>query len=228
MKQLFTFYPHRFLLVVVMLLLVFNYAKAKDGDTFLKKSPDFKLEPTDESIVGIQLGYVSRQMRADGEVMPFLGGDKVLSHGVKVGLVINPTIRYGLGFRTGLAMDWVMRYHDKVAYNDINLSVPLQVSWRIEPISKFSIALFTGPVLDFDCFHGVKAKGHKLDKYDYWDGNKHYEGFNMLWGVGLAFQYKSVRLGIDTEWGMVNKHKNTLYDKVFWHKPLSVSITTFF
>ena len=66
-----------------------------------------------------------------------------------------------------------------------------------------------------------------------------YEGFNCLWGFGIAAQYNGWRLAFDAGVGMVDKYMQEIYWGDQWdyyfghvngliHKPMTLSIAYMF
>ena len=219
----------------------------EQAQTTNSKKLQFNPQPSDNYIVGLTVGYAGRQMKIDGDKYPLWMGEKnKMTSGFMFGLTVNPTFKYGIGLRTGLFLNYSReseKDHGETYYfNDVTLSMPLQISYRYEIIKKLSVMLYTGPVFDFGAFANTNiweyeydiAKNDNLYTPEVWErfsGNKKYIGFNCSWGIGAGIQWDRLRLDIGGEFGMVNKCKD-MYDHtettLKWNKPIYVMLTCFF
>ncbi|MBQ0154607.1 MAG: hypothetical protein KBS70_07475 [Bacteroidales bacterium] len=149
--------------------------------------------PTDKFICSLEFGYISKSRKIDGDKQAFLGGSKKYTPGFRFGLGINPTFKYGLGFKTGLYMDYV-HYADRDDH-DIAFNIPLQVSYRYEFVKNLSAFIYLGPALDFELWNDSKGGVYDTDFFDF------------QFGIGAGIQYKRLRFTVGGEFGMV-KHDN--------------------
>lgn len=163
--------------------------------------------PTDKFICSLEFGYISKSWKRDGDKYAFLGGDKKYTPGFRFGLGINPTFKYGLGFKTGLYMDYV-HYSDRDDH-DIAFNIPLQVSYRYEFVKNLSAFIYLGPALDLEFWR---------------DGYGIYDDENLVdlqFGIGAGIQYKRLRFTVGGEFGMI---KND-WSKANRQKPIMVGLS---
>ncbi len=86
--------------------------------------------------------------------------DRNYSTGLQVGLTFNPEFVYGIGLKTGLLYECaIYNYSSSYSKKDYSeksssvdsdhaMSIPLQISWRVEVYDELSLFLYTGPVFD--------------------------------------------------------------------------------
>ncbi|MBQ9439795.1 MAG: outer membrane beta-barrel protein [Paludibacteraceae bacterium] len=208
--------------------------------TVCAQDSSWRFEPTEKRDFGFTFAWITKQYKYDGNKYAFLTGkENKFSHGLRVGFVANPTFKYGLGFRTGLNVEYCYAKttrieNDEMWHNeefdmylhDFALSVPLQPSFRMEVAKDFQILIYTGPVFDFEVCQLTRIHGETLDDY-YKDADDKWDGFNCLWGVGGGIQYKCVRVDAGTEFGLVKK-KDMLGDTFKWNKPVYVALSFLF
>lgn len=183
----------------------------------------FGSKPSDKFSCGIELGYLSKQTSSNGNLRSFAGtADPSYSPGFRFGFLINPTFKYGLGFKSGFYMDYVNNTESQTGLqygmHDIGFAVPLQVSFRYELVRKLSFMFFTGPVFDMELFW---QRGTQADIYSSEDF------FDVQWGVGAGIQYGRARLMVGGEFGMVNQN-NSNGPSVFRQKPVYVTMAIMF
>ena len=220
-------------------------------------SLDEKFKPS-KYIVGFTVGYVTKQIHetTSGIRMRsslFLQDPGKMTHALRAGFSINPIFKYGLGFRTGVYMEYarelsrknaLLTQNNKYKYEmqDITMSVPVQFACRLGD-DDFSVMLYTGPVFDFGVWERlditeVASNKTVMNEDNYKSGNT-YEGFNALWGVGAGIQYSRFRLDIGGEFGMVKKDNSYIAQVIeaassdytfssYWSKPVYVTLTCFF
>lgn len=218
-----------------------------------KKESNFKLQfnpqPSDNYWFGLTVGYVSKNMKATayGESATgsfiFAGeSGKTFTPAMRLGLTMNPTFKYGIGLRTGLFFEYGIESLPEAAEtpageivdmtgHDIGLSVPLQLSYRYEVISKLSLMLYTGPIFDFGLARIASypgAESENIYAYDIYSGQPGYSGFNCLWGIGAGIQWDHLRLDIGGDFGMVNKYPSGGSARLNWNKPVYVTLTWLF
>lgn len=163
--------------------------------------------PTDKFICSLEFGYISKSWKRDGDKYAFLGGDKKYTPGFRFGLGINPTFKYGLGFKTGLYMDYV-HYSDRDDH-DIAFNIPLQVSYRYEFVKNLSAFIYLGPALDLEFWR---------------DGYGIYDDENLVdlqFGIGAGIQYKRLRFTVGGEFGMIKNDRS----KANRQKPIMVGLS---
>lgn len=150
--------------------------------------------PTDKFTCSLEFGYISKSWKYEGDKYAFLGGDKKYTPGFRFGLGINPTFKYGLGFKTGLYMDYV-HYADRDNH-DIAFNIPLQVSYRYEFVKNLSAFIYLGPAFDFEVWNS------STDLYEPEDF------FDLQFGIGAGIQYKRLRFTVGGEFGMIKDDRN--------------------
>ncbi len=163
--------------------------------------------PTDKFICSLEFGYISKSWKYEGDKYAFLGGDKKYTPGFRFGLGINPTFKYGLGFKTGLYMDYV-HYSDRDDH-DIAFNIPLQVSYRYEFVKNLSAFIYLGPALDLEFWR---------------DGYGIYDDENLVdlqFGIGAGIQYKRLRFTVGGEFGMIKNDRS----KANRQKPIMVGLS---
>lgn len=163
--------------------------------------------PTDKFICSLEFGYISKSWKYEGDKYAFLGGDKKYTPGFRFGLGINPTFKYGLGFKTGLYMDYV-HYSDRDDH-DIAFNIPLQVSYRYEFVKNLSAFIYLGPALDLEFWR---------------DGYGIYDDENLVdlqFGIGAGIQYKRLRFTVGGEFGMIKNDRS----KANRQKPIMASLS---
>ncbi|MCQ2361322.1 MAG: outer membrane beta-barrel protein [Paludibacteraceae bacterium] len=102
--------------------------------------------------------------------------DRNYSTGLQVGLTFNPEFVYGIGLKTGLLYECAI-YQNSTSYSkkgislktseissDHAISIPLQISWRVEVYDELSLFLYTGPV--FDIHLGQYSHSSESGKYE--------------------------------------------------------------
>lgn len=172
--------------------------------------------PTDKFICSLEFGYISKSGKIDGDKQAFLGGSKKYTPGFRFGLGINPTFKYGLGFKTGLYMDYV-HYADRDAH-DIAFNIPLQVSYRYEFVKNLSAFIYLGPVLDLEMWSSYAGKYESIERlYDPDDF------LDVQFGIGAGIQYKRLRFTIGGEFGMRNWGNDNY--KSYRQKPIMVGLS---
>ena len=173
----------------------------------------------------MEFAYISKNTSYNGTKYSLIGRkDPAYTPGFRFGLLINPTFKYGLGFKTGIYMDFVHEYDSKSGssndrLNDIAFNVPLQVSFRYEMARKFSLLLYTGPHLDFELWN---QRGESDRIYEAEDC------FDLQWGIGGGFQYSHMRLTVGGEFGMINQTPNGGTPKTLRNKPVVLSLSIMF
>lgn len=163
--------------------------------------------PTDKFTCSLEFGYISKSWKYEGDKYAFLGGDKKYTPGFRFGLGINPTFKYGLGFKTGLYMDYV-HYSDRDDH-DIAFNIPLQVSYRYEFVKNLSAFIYLGPALDLEFWR---------------DGYGIYDDENLVdlqFGIGAGIQYKRLRFTVGGEFGMIKNDRS----KANRQKPIMVGLS---
>ena len=221
------------------------------------ESLDKKFKPS-KYIVGFTVGYVTKQIHETSAGIRtrsslFLQDPGKMTHALRAGFSINPIFKYGLGFRTGVYMEYARELSRKSSqitkdnkykyeYQDITMSVPVQFSCRFGD-DDFSVMLYTGPVFDFGVWERADKTEIASNKTIWAEGNykngNTYDGFNALWGVGAGIQYSRFRLDIGGEFGMVKKDNSNIAQKIealssdytfssYWSKPVYVTLTCFF
>ncbi|MBR1787453.1 MAG: hypothetical protein IJ756_09895 [Paludibacteraceae bacterium] len=210
-------------------------AGSQDGQR-KSKGLKFNPQPSDHYWFGLTLGYVSKRVSDEEAKVGFFGFPETkFTPAMRFGMTINPMIKYGVGIRTGLFLeyarqnmkrDWISEFFEgssylgecyKVTSNDITLSIPLQVSYRYELIDGLSFMFYTGPVFDFGAFMNTVAKydNDTQKTPNMYKKSLHgdkYRGFNCAWGIGAAIQWRRLRLDIGGEFGMVNKSNFYYFD----------------
>lgn len=201
----------------------------------------FNPQPSDNYWFGLTVGYMSKnqQAAAEGEKASaswLLANKLGVTPAIRFGMTMNPTFKYGLGLRSGLFLEYgvEMQMSGETIGHDVNLSVPLQFSYRYEIIPKLSILLYTGPIFDFGAYATIQYQTSS-GKYEILENvytAEGYKGFNCLWGIGGGIQWDRLRLDIGGDFGMVNKYKADVKDatdvRVTWNKPVYVTLTCFF
>lgn len=176
--------------------------------------------PTDNRLFGINLGYMIKDVRRTGSSIrnySLFGKRGEACSAFQLGLVVQPEIKYGIGIKTGINFEIG---HEIGAYGitnqleliDLNLSIPVQLSYRMEVYKGLSVMVFTGPTFDFGLYASEKIGGTRYanceNLYQYTDrGYKDYQGFNCLWAIGAAIQYKGLRFTIAGDYGMYKENK---------------------
>lgn len=216
----------------------------------------FNPQPSDNYWFAFTLGYVMRknQMSEDGMSAKgsfLLGRQNHSTPAMRFGMTMNPTFKYGIGLRTGLFLeysrekvsgeyDYILDFEDvdaTITANDITLSIPLQISYRYEIIKDLSVMFYTGPIFDFGAYQNVRLNGYVDGRgnTDYKSGNLYgkkyfdkYVGFNCLWGIGAAVQWKRLRLDLGGDFGIRNKGIDYEYDddvSIKWNKPFYITLS---
>ena len=237
-----------------------NGSRADNRETVKKSNNKFTFNPTpsDNYWFAFTLGYVMRNNQISNQSLKekrsfLLDRVNHSSPAVQFGMTMNPTFKYGIGVRSGIFMEYTRETHvgefngfleweygdAEIAANDITLSVPLQLSYRLEVIKDLSLMFYTGPVFDFGAFQNVQVKGFVEGKDNVKDATKNlyggnyydkYIGFNCLWGVGAAVQWKLLRLDIGGDFGIQNKGTDLGIDdqlNVNWNKPFYITLSVF-
>ncbi len=196
------------------------------------KKIKFNPTPSDKFVVGLTVGYVSKSVKETDGVETEKGSFLLGRHGkttpvMRFGLTINPTFKYGIGIRTGVFMEYGREKGKISGYNitahDINVSLPVQLSYRYELIKNLSFMIYTGPVFDFGAYAFTQADGSSNKSKNLYsvDG---YKGFNALWGIGAGVQWSRLRLDVGGEFGMSKKNKESDYYAT-WNKPFYITLT---
>lgn len=198
----------------------------------------WRFEPSEKHDFGFTFGYLTKNIKYDGDKYSFLLGQKdKMAHGFQAGFLANPTFKYGLGLRTGFLLEYVREktddedilyylyyssyYIEEAEFHDIAFSIPMQLSFRMEVARNFSILAYTGPVFDFEVC-AVNEVKTRYDGEDKETSNYKGETFNCLWGIGAGIQYKAMRLDVGSQFGMVDKHEQK------WNKPVYVALSFLF
>lgn len=181
--------------------------------------------PTDKFICSLEFGYISKRGKIDGEKQAFfVGGDKKYTPGFRFGLGINPTFKYGLGFKTGLYMDYV--HESSKNGHDIAFNIPLQVSYRYEFVKNLSAFIYLGPVLDLEIWKAfdIRVRSDYFDYDDYHSDLYNPDDFlDVQFGIGAGIQYKRLRFTIGGEFGMRNWGDDG--KKAYRQKPIEVGLS---
>lgn len=178
--------------------------------------------PTDKFICSLEFGYISKSGKSDGNKYSYLGGVKdKTTPGFRFGLGINPTFKYGLGFKTGLYMDYVHNSDDDT--HDIAFNIPLQVSYRYEFVKNLSAFIYLGPALDFEVWHRYVAYSEYYGFYHAEDTYSPSNCIDVQFGIGAGIQYKRLRFTIGGEFGMRNWGDDG--KKAYRQKPIEVGLS---
>lgn len=219
-----------------------NSTTAQKSSCKLKFNP----QPSDNYVWGLTFGYVSKQIKSNGYTFGYgevyLDEGKSFTPALRFGITANPNIKYGIGIRTGLFLEYAHDSYKEHSYekydlHDITLSLPLQVSYRYEIIKNLSVMFYTGPIFEFGAllqvnskYRGETYKSENFYKYEGMllagDDEEKYSGFNCLWGIGAAIQWSRLRLDVGGDFGMVKRVP--VDESVFTNKPVYVTLTTFF
>ena len=225
---------------------------SSNQSTSATKESKFKMQfnpqPSDSYWCGLTVGYVSKNMKAtvgsQSASNSFIFGEEngnTVTPVMRVGLTMNPTFKYGIGLRTGIFLEYgreVVKDGGEtnkgqivdVVGHDVNLSVPVQISYRYEIIPKLSIMLYTGPIFDFGAYCALNYGGESSENLyseNIYSGEPGYSGFNCLWGIGAGVQWDRLRLDVGGDFGMVNKYPSG-EATLNWNKPVYVTLTCFF
>lgn len=196
------------------------------------KKIKFNPTPSDKFVVGLTVGYVSKSRKMTEGSETEKGSFLLFREGkttpvMRFGLTINPTFKYGIGIRTGVFMEYGREKGyidgDKYTVHDINVSLPVQLSYRYELIKNLSFMIYTGPVLDFGAYAFYQKDGSSNKSKNMYSEDG-YQGFNALWGIGAGVQWSRLRLDIGGEFGMSQKNKDGNYYEN-WNKPFYITLT---
>lgn len=203
-----------------------------------KQKKSFDPTPSDRRTIGLTIGYMAKGVRKKyngGREYNYFGF-KGVSSGFQLGLVVQPEFKYGIGIKTGMNFEighdiYKGNVTNDLEVIDINMSFPLQLSYRMEVYKGLSLMVFTGPTFDFGLYASEKIGGTRyknsrnLYQYTY-EMYHHYQGFNCLWGIGAAIQYKGLRFTINGDYGMFKRNKfcEQFENLAYVDKPIVLSI----
>lgn len=158
-----------------------NSNKKTDDNTDPKENlnPKLKFNPTPmgkKHIVGLTLGYTSKNHQGSRDVLGWMDTDRTNTPGLLVGLTITPEFKYGIGIQIGITYEMYRAcYAESAEYyytqNDnyersielgrpsspimINVSaiehsfnIPLRLQYRYEIIQDLSVFFYTGPAFE--------------------------------------------------------------------------------
>lgn len=210
-------------------------AVAKSPQTTVQNKTKRNLTPSDRTLMGVSVGYGLKQMPNDYP--------SCIISTCQLGYIVQPEFKYGLGIKTGANLEIGSGdgyYLHSIL--DVNISIPLQASYRCEWFKGFSTLFYTGLIFDFGVLHKIKMDAQPYSLATNLCNNYGgYEGFNCLWGFGLAMQYKGWRFAFDTSIGMLYKYFSAPsgylpyeyydykdYGHGLMHKPMTLSIAYMF
>lgn len=186
----------------------------------------FNLEPSDKKPFGITIGYISKQETGYGWGNVFryslFSDSERFTPAFQFGFTYVPEFRYGLGIQTGAYVEIATQKPYSRRYLDINLSFPIRAQYRYEIKQNLSVLLYTGPSLDFGIYTASKRENENYGEN--WYSNGSYDGFNILWGIGVGVQYKNTQVRIGGEFGLLGDG----YDELYRSKPIQLSLSYLF
>lgn len=189
---------------------------------------------------GFQVGYLGKSITAtsQGETLTtsVFGASKTFTPSGRFAFVANPTFGYGLGLRTGVGVEYgrekvlLLGELFNLGGSMIDLSIPLQVSFTIQPAKDLYVGIYTGPNFDFGLSKQFNSSSLNMYySYDEEGKMESYSGFSCQWGAGAMVQWKCLRLDLGTEWGIYSQMSN-LYsaDKLLVNNPIYATVSIMF
>ncbi|MBQ9522345.1 MAG: hypothetical protein IJR74_00800 [Paludibacteraceae bacterium] len=208
----------------------------------------FEVQPEDNYFFGIMVGYATRQFdykKAGGKrsmASNEEGNTNTYTPSFQFGLMFQPAFKFGLGFRTGIITNYARELWKEpnekgevveMEMHDITLGVPLDLSWRCKLYKKLSASIYTGAVVECGAWQTRQLKGsdpsgtlYDGNKTSPYSGKEGYWGINISWEVGASIQWDRLRIDVGGDFGLMNK--GTDANKVFWNRPVYVSLTCMF
>ena len=201
----------------------------------------WNLTPSDTTLMGISVGFGLKKIPVERVYDYNVDYNNVIMPTCQLGYIFQPEFKYGIGVKTGVNFEFggAKGYNSKQSMAEISMNIPIQCSYRCEWFKGFSTLIYTGPILDFGVLMKVKMGAQPYsDAYNLYS-DVGYEGFNCLWGFGIAAQYNGWRLAFDAGVGMVDKYMQEIYWGDQWdyyfgrvigyiHKPMTLSIAYMF
>lgn len=207
-------------------------AVAKSPQTTVQNKTKRNLTPSDRTLMGVSVGFALRQT----DIQEGPKTRYVFMPTYQLGYIFQPEFKYGLGVKTGVDFEFGgnNEYRSKQSIINISMSIPLQGSYRCEWSNGLSTLFYTGPIFDFGMLMKIKvgaqpySEAYNLYSDGYYGG---YEGFNCLWGFGIAAQHNRWRFAFDAGVGIVHTiYGGYRYFSIngFNHKPMTLSIAYMF
>jgi len=180
----------------------------------------------DQRPVGFSMGYVQKQIVAKNgkdryKLDPaYFRENKSLS-GIQMGIHVQPTLSWGLGFYTGLFYELYFAYCDDYGsevqyFTEHSLNLPVHLYYRIAFSENFSISVHGGIGMDFGLYacYSNKFLGGSSNDTSYTTEYSDYYGeknngpnfFNMTWDIGGSINIGPVALNAFMSKGFLN-HK---------------------
>lgn len=179
--------------------------------------------------IGIDLGFAGPVFRATDGIPGEPG--KVFYKGLKVGLVYDATFVKGFGCQVGLNYTFGADLGKWESMNDFStwpkmrqeyyihsLELPLDLQYKFEVAEDTYIIVYTGPTVQ--CHLSAPMNLYTKDrpsadtesyKADLIDEEYGYRRANVLWGVGVGFQYHRYFIRGGYDFGLMNAYRNDTY-----------------
>lgn len=189
------------------------------------------LTPSDRTLMGVSMGFALRQTDIrEGPKTRY-----VFMPTYQLGYIFQPEFKYGLGVKTGVNFEFGgnNEYRSNLSIVNISMNIPLQGSYRCEWSNGLSTLFYTGPIFDFGMLMKIKVGAQPYsDAYNLYSDGYYggYEGFNCLWGFGIAAQHNRWRFAFDAGVGIMYTLDGNRYFGIdgFSHKPMTLSIAYMF
>lgn len=210
----------------------------------------------DRRPVGLSVGYVQKQwvysarpefIEKYGDVVEKYGiflddGHSSFNHGIQAGIRIEPLLKYGFGFDTGIYYEY---YYEKshtitdedgpnqAVWNNHCVNVPLHLEYRLNFSNNFQIFVYGGASLDFDLSSTMKyidiASEWVTDPYDLYDEEDNdLKRVNASWEAGAGIRINGIQIQGQMSMGLVDMASPGAEYKVFQSKPMGISISWMF
>lgn len=150
-------------------------------------------------------------------------------HGFRTGFHAQPTLKFGLGFYTGLFFEFYFSgtdmglgdggVYDK--YFEADMSIPLHALYQFTLGEKFAIGFHTGPTFNW-AMHGVyydilmpdeNDEDNLEDISDFWGEDWAPNRVNFTWDFGLYIRWKWMTISGTLGSGLTDNKMHTEFGK---------------
>ena len=178
---------------------------------------------------GVAIGYVNKGWSTDfgnrvyNENM--WGEENKRLHGMQLGFIAQPCLKFGLGLHAGLFYEWYYSVSQVVLdagydnFTEHNFYIPIHAMYRMPITRDISLSFFGGIGMNW----AFKGSYNEQYRYYYWDGR--YDNvneaitwqeygkkgewprrLNLQWEVGATFRYNIFQLSFTYSRGITNHH----------------------
>lgn len=187
----------------------YNYNRKGYESESYGHHPSFRdVRPRTSCPVGLQVGFVTKRYTTtfgpDDRFRENLWGEEGrFMNGIQMGLTVQPTSYYGVGFRTGFLYELYFANGNAVrdlGYNrftEHDLYIPLDIAYNFSVANSADINLYTGVGLNTTLAGVYRSWGrHGRTDYQRYGDYDYPDRVNAMWEIGADVRIDHFRLGM--------------------------------